>query len=87
MERSDGVVYRVHEGVAGPALPHDAIHFIVEREMAGHGLARKEKSPPLETHFRHRYIDSAGRVAATRMASAGLVVGDHAGIRSRAGAR
>lgn len=37
VERSDGVRYRVHEGVAGPDLPHDAVHFIVEREMEDDG--------------------------------------------------
>ncbi|GAB3957432.1 hypothetical protein GCM10029978_000110 [Actinoallomurus acanthiterrae] len=37
VERSDGVRYRVHEGVAGPDLPHDAVHFIVEREMEEDG--------------------------------------------------
>ncbi|GAB2838300.1 hypothetical protein GCM10027176_48230 [Actinoallomurus bryophytorum] len=37
VERSDGVRYRVHEGVAGPALPHDAVHFVVERETEEDG--------------------------------------------------
>ncbi|GAA4484655.1 hypothetical protein GCM10023191_008090 [Actinoallomurus oryzae] len=37
VERSDGVRYRVREGVAGPSLPHDAVHFIVERGTAEDG--------------------------------------------------
>lgn len=37
VERSDGVRYRVHQGVAGPHLPHDAVHFIVERELKEDG--------------------------------------------------
>jgi hypothetical protein len=34
---SDGVRYRVHQGPAGPELPHDAVHFVVEREMEEDG--------------------------------------------------
>jgi hypothetical protein len=37
VERSDGVRYRVHQGRAGPELPHDAVHFVVEREMEEDG--------------------------------------------------
>ncbi|MGI5330440.1 hypothetical protein [Actinomadura nitritigenes] len=37
VERSDGVRYRIHEGVAGPGLPHDAVHLLVEREMGEDG--------------------------------------------------
>lgn len=37
VERSDGVRYRVHEGVAGPSLPHDAVHLIVERGTGDDG--------------------------------------------------
>jgi hypothetical protein len=33
VERDDGVVYRLYGGVAGPRLPHDIMHFIVEREL------------------------------------------------------
>ena len=37
VERSDGVRYRVHLGVAGPRLPHDAIHLVIDREMGEDG--------------------------------------------------
>jgi hypothetical protein len=37
VERSDGVRYRVHLGVAGPRLPHDAAHFVIDREMGEDG--------------------------------------------------
>ena len=33
VERDDGVVYRLDSGVAGPKLPHDVRHLIVEREL------------------------------------------------------
>ncbi|HLH81927.1 MAG TPA: hypothetical protein VKV38_01570 [Trebonia sp.] len=33
VERDDGVVYRLHGGRAGTALPHDIRHLIVEREL------------------------------------------------------
>ena len=33
VERDDGVVYRLYDGRAGNALPHDARHLIVEREL------------------------------------------------------
>ncbi len=33
VERDDGVVYRLYSGVAGPALPHDLRHLVVEREL------------------------------------------------------
>ncbi|HLK02283.1 MAG TPA: hypothetical protein VKU39_20570 [Streptosporangiaceae bacterium] len=33
VERDDGVVYRLHGGIAGPRLPHDIVHLIVEREL------------------------------------------------------
>jgi hypothetical protein len=31
--RDDGVTYELYGGVCGPALPHDLIHFITEREL------------------------------------------------------
>jgi hypothetical protein len=37
VERADGVRYRVHEGVAGSGLPHDAVHLVVDREMEQDG--------------------------------------------------
>lgn len=37
VERSDGVRYRVNEGVAGPRIPHDLVHFLVERETGEDG--------------------------------------------------
>lgn len=37
VERSDGVRYRVHEGVAGPQLPHDLVHLVVEVETREDG--------------------------------------------------
>jgi hypothetical protein len=33
VERDDGVVYRLDGGMAGPRLPHDIMHLIVEREL------------------------------------------------------
>jgi len=33
VERDDGVVYRLYGGTAGPALPHDLRHLVVEREL------------------------------------------------------
>jgi hypothetical protein len=33
VERDDGVVYRLYDGRAGSALPHDVRHLIVEREL------------------------------------------------------
>jgi hypothetical protein len=39
VERDDGVVYRLYGGVAGPRLPHDIRHLVVERELRiGDGL-------------------------------------------------
>ena len=37
VERSDGVRYRVREGICGPKIPHDLLHFIVERETGEDG--------------------------------------------------
>src|SRR5580658_2254458 len=34
VERGDGAVYRLYGGPAGPRLPHDIMHFVVERELA-----------------------------------------------------
>jgi hypothetical protein len=33
VERDDGAVYRLYGGPAGPRLPHDVRHFVVEREL------------------------------------------------------
>ena len=33
VERDDGVVYRRYGGTAGPRLPHDILHLVVEREL------------------------------------------------------
>ena len=33
VERDDGAVYRLDGGRAGPRLPHDITHFVVEREL------------------------------------------------------
>ena len=33
VERDDGAVYRLYGGKAGPGLPHDIMHFVVEREL------------------------------------------------------
>jgi hypothetical protein len=33
VERDDGAVYRLNGGKAGPRLPHDIMHFVVEREL------------------------------------------------------
>jgi hypothetical protein len=34
VERDDGAVYRLYGGPASPRLPHDMMHFVVERELA-----------------------------------------------------
>jgi len=33
VERDDGVVYRLYGGTAGPRLPPDIMHLVVEREL------------------------------------------------------
>ncbi len=33
VERDDGVVYLLYGGPAGPRLPHDVMHLVVEREL------------------------------------------------------
>ncbi len=33
VERDDGMVYRLYGGTAGPRLPHDIMHLVVEREL------------------------------------------------------
>ena len=33
VERDDGVAYRLYGGLAGPRLPHDIMHLVVEREL------------------------------------------------------
>ena len=33
VERDDGVVYRLYGAMAGPRLPHDIMHLVVEREL------------------------------------------------------
>jgi hypothetical protein len=33
VERDDGTVYRLYGGPAGPRLPHDITHLVVEREL------------------------------------------------------
>ncbi len=33
VERDDGAVYRLYGGQAGPRLPHDIMHFVVERDL------------------------------------------------------
>ncbi|MCI2423720.1 hypothetical protein MOQ72_40575 [Saccharopolyspora sp. K220] len=37
VERADGVRFRVHEGVASSKIPHDLVHFVVERETGEDG--------------------------------------------------
>ena len=34
VERDDGAVYRLYGGPASPRLPHDIMHFVIERELA-----------------------------------------------------
>ena len=51
VERDDGVVYRVYGGAAGPRLPHDIMHLVVERELRikdgiWAGIAAGEPSHP-----------------------------------------
>jgi len=39
VERDDGAVYRLYGGQAGSQLPHDIMHFVVERELGiGDGI-------------------------------------------------
>jgi hypothetical protein len=50
VERDDGVVYRLYGGTAGPRLPHDIMHLVVERELRisdgiWAGIAAGEPSP------------------------------------------
>jgi len=33
VERDDGTMYRLYGGPAGPRLPHDIMHLVVEREL------------------------------------------------------
>jgi hypothetical protein len=33
VQRDDGAVYRLYGGKAGPKLPHDIMHFVVERDL------------------------------------------------------
>jgi len=33
VERDDGTVYRLYGSPSGPRLPHDIMHFVVEREL------------------------------------------------------
>ena len=33
VERDDGAVYRLNGSQSGPRLPHDVMHFVVEREL------------------------------------------------------
>lgn len=52
VERDDGVVYRLYGGTAGPRLPHDIMHLVVERELRikdgiWAGIAAGEPCPPL----------------------------------------
>src|SRR5256885_16851812 len=51
VERDDGVVYRLYSGTAGPRLPHDIMHLVVERELRisdgiWAGIAAGGPSPP-----------------------------------------
>jgi hypothetical protein len=51
VERDDGVVYRLYGGTAGPRLPHDVMHLVVERELRikdgiWAGIAAGEPSHP-----------------------------------------
>ena len=51
VERDDGVVYRLYGGAAGPRLPHDIMHLVVERELRikdgiWAGIAAGEPSHP-----------------------------------------
>jgi hypothetical protein len=51
VERDDGVVFRLYGGTAGPRLPHDIMHLVVERELRikdgiWAGIAAGEPSQP-----------------------------------------
>jgi len=71
VERDDGVVYRLYGSTAGPRLPHDIMHLVVERELrikdgiwAGELLADLVSSAAtLDTMT----LDKIKRLAATKL--------------------
>ena len=66
VERDDGVVYRVYGGAAGPRLPHDIMHLVVERELrikdgiwAGIAAGEASHSPALRAELLADLVSSA----------------------------
>ena len=66
VERDDGVVYRVYGGAAGPRLPHDIMHLVVERELrikdgiwAGIAAGEAPHSPALRAELLADLVSSA----------------------------
>jgi hypothetical protein len=66
VERDDGVVYRLYGGTAGPRLPHDIMHLVVERELrisdgiwAGIAAGASSQSPGLRAELLADLVSSA----------------------------
>ena len=66
VERDDGVVYRLYGGTAGPRLPHDIMHLVVERELrikdgiwAGIAAGEPSPSPGLRAELLADLVSSA----------------------------
>ena len=66
VERDDGVVYRLYGGTAGPRLPHDIMHLVVERELrikdgiwAGIAAGETSQPPPLRAELLADLVSSA----------------------------
>src|SRR5262249_7547854 len=66
VERDDGVVYRLYGGTAGPRLPHDIMHLVVERELcikdgiwAGIAAGTPSRSPGLRAELLAELVSSA----------------------------
>ena len=66
VERDDGVVYRLYSGTAGPRLPHDIMHLVVERELriddgiwAGIAAGEAPHSPALRAELLADLVSSA----------------------------
>jgi hypothetical protein len=72
VERDDGVVYRVYGGSAGPRLPHDIMHLVVERELrikdgiwAGIAAGEPSHPPALRAELLADLVCSAAKLDTT----------------------
>ena len=70
VERDDGVVYRLYGGTAGPRLPHDIMHLVVERELrikdgiwAGIAAGEPSHSPGLRAELLADLVSSAATLS------------------------